>query len=644
MSALKKKTGKSFVREGILTGTVLFLSLASAYFLNAAGHDPEEVRALILSGLLLYVSVRFLCFAEKKRKKHYDRDRSFGDAKWLSGRALCDYRKRFSEPFHRLRSGGKNNMILAKGLMQSLNCERTDRTANVMNIAGSGRGKTFRFVVPNLLQANCSYVTTDPSGELYRNYGAFFEHMGYRVRVLNLSRMEQSNHYNPFAYIRSDKDIMVLVDTLIANTNPPGEHASDPFWEKAEAAMFNALIALQYHYMDPCLRNFSVTLELLRMAEVAENGFSAESGLNALFEMYRSQDPDGFAFKQFGNVEMGSDKTLSSLLVSCAFRIRGFDLPELSRLTSDDDMELDLVGDEKTALFIVIPTGERTFNFLASLLYSQLFIRLYDYCENEASDSYAVRDRNHETVRTFRCGAEGKEETKRKAEAYVKALRDLHVVYNPAFDWYELRTPGGEFAGYRKTGKEAEKAKRLLASCRAEKCGNCLSIHTRFMLDEFCNIGSIPDFDTKVSTIRKYHISVTVILQSLSQLKSRYKEQWETLMANCSNIIYMGGGADLETARWFSELCGRETRLIMGESFSSGGQTQNIQAQGAELISPAELRTLKDRELVLIPVGMMPYRGEMYETEKHRNWKYAKQCGRYVFNPEKAAYFAGLRR
>lgn len=586
------------------------------------------------------ISVALLFYSSSKMKTHYKTKEALGRASWLSGKALDDYIRKYSEPFGSLSKDGKNNMILADALFQSLDEKATNRNANVLLIGGSGRGKTYRFVGPNILQANCSFITTDPSGSIYRAYGSFFEREGYRVRCFNLSHMEASDHYNPFHYIESDKDIFILVDMLIDNTTPQGARSSEPFWEKAEAAFFSATIALIWHYFPEPLKNFSTVASLIRMGDVPEEGGGTGNPLDALFSTYKEYDPEGLAFKQYESFKIGAGKTLKSILISCAFRIRAFDLEDVRRLTSDDDMELDHMGDEKTALFIIIPTGERTFNFLASMMYSQLFIRLYDYCENTAAYSCVVKDAEGEIIRTFRAGSEEeKKEVLRFAKGFASRAEKGHIEYDRRFSWYVIRTDAGEFVTYRTEKEEAEKALSNLKGAAVASNGESLPIHTRMMLDEFANIGSIPDFETKVSTIRKYKISVTIILQALQQLKLGYEKSWETLSSNCDNICYLGGGADADTTEWMAKLIGKETRLIAGNSYSGRGGSLSINAQGVDLADPASLRTLGQQEMVVLPVGTQPYRGKMYDTPRHKNWKYIKDAPVYRHDGRKAAFF-----
>ena len=255
-------------------------------------------------------------------------------------------------------------------------------------------------------------------------------------------------------------------------------------------------------------------------------------------------------------------------------------------LTDTDDIELDRVGDEKTALFIILPTGEKTFNFLASLMYSQLLQRVYDYCENSAEFSQLIIDGEGQVVRTYRASSpEESEEKANEALGFFQRAKEGNIVENPKFGWWELRTKQNELVFYRGTKELALHALELLkqggvvANSTQSNHGQRLPIHLRLMLDEFANIGKIPEFEQKVATIRKYEISVSIILQSLSQMKNLYKDNWSEISGNCDCTIYLGGGADTETTKWISELLGKETRAVMNASFGKSG-SMSINRQG----------------------------------------------------------------
>ena len=595
---------------------------------------PGTFGAMAAVTALIGVTAILILLSAKLR-----RSKNPAGAKWMS--ELDRYNETFTEPFGKRTHEGKNNMIFSQDIFMSMDDQRIRRNLNVFVIGGSGAGKSYNFAGPNIMQANCSFLISDPSGSLYRQYGAFLEYMGYKIKCFNLTRMEKGNHYNPFNYIHSDKDIEVLVTTLISNTTPPEKHGSDPFWEKSETALLVALIAYLYHYTEKDCQNFSSVMRLMRTADVDENDSSNKSPLDHIFEAVEEYDPDSFAVKQYKTFKMGAGKTLKSILISCAVRLQAFDLVDVADLTDTDDIDLDSVGNEKTALFIIIPTGEKTFNFLAAMMYSQFFQRTYDYCENTAEFSQLVIGGERQLVKTFL--AQSPDEVpykKAEAKAYLEKAKAGRINYNEELGWYEIRAKDNELVTYRGTEEEAEKA---LENIRAGEVienksqsnrGQRLPVHTRLILDEFANIGKIPEFDQKVATIRKYELSVSIILQSLAQMQKLYKDDWSDIAGNCDTTLYLGGGADTVTAEWISKLLGKETRVVAGGTLGkSGAMTMNRQA--IELYSPAELRTMPEDECIVIMKSMNAYKGKKYKSDEHPQRKLVEKLGPYYFNEEK---------
>ena len=605
---------------------------------------PEGTIGIILSVAVITALIIFVVATNGKNKKHYDNDTAQGDAKWLTDKDFVKYNKCFTEPFGSTKNDGKNNMILAGKMLMSMDNKgiadhnnHNGRNMNVFVIGGSGAGKSFGLVGPNILQANCSYIITDPSGGLFQDYGWFLENNGYRVKCFNLDHMDRGNHYNPFNYIHSDKDIEVLVTTLIANTNPPEKTGGDPFWEKSETALLHALIAYLFHYHDKKYQNFSNVMSLLRAAEIDENDSSSQSPLDLMFEQVEEIDPEGFALKQYKIFKMGAGRTLKSILISCAVRLQAFDLVDVAKLTDTDDIDLDSVGDEKTALFVIIPTGEKTFNFLASLMYSQLFQRMYQYCENSAIYSQLVVDGEGELIRTFRADSpEEVENAERSARIFLEKARSARVVEDKNSGLYYVCSQDNKILRYSNTKEKANEFLRALHNGKVvPNKGNRMPIHVRFLLDEFANTGRIPDFQEKVATMRKYEISVTIILQSLQQMKNLYEKEWEAISGNCDNTIYLGGGADTVTTEWMSKLLGKETRAIQGVSFNSGlagGGNMSINRQGVELFSPSQLRTMDESECIVLQKSLHAYKGPKFPATQHKNWKYVEETPNYIFN------------
>lgn len=258
--------------------------------------SPGTLTFIMVATIVVAV-IGIFVFLDDERKQHYKSNEAVGASQWLKN--LDDYNRKFTEPFDDVSHDGPNNMILSQDLFMSMNNQKIRRNMNVFVIGGSGSGKSYNFVGPNLMQANCSYVVTDPSGGLFKEYGTFFEYMGYHVKCFNLSRMSEGNHYNPFRYIDSDKDIEILVTTLISNTNPPDKTGGDPFWEKSETALLVALIAYLYHHCSPEMQNFSSVMKLMRAADIDENDSLTKSPLDYIFEDIEKSNLNDFAVEQY---------------------------------------------------------------------------------------------------------------------------------------------------------------------------------------------------------------------------------------------------------------------------------------------------------------------------------------------------------
>lgn len=594
--------------------------------------------------LLIFAILLFIFYLQQKLKNHYDPDTVQGSAKWLDD--LDEYNMKYTEPFGDVANNGENNFIFSKDIFLAIDAPR--RNLNNFIIGGSGAGKSYNYVGPNVMQANCSYVITDPSGGLLKEYGSFLEYYGYKVKVFNLSNMERGNHYNPFNYVHSYKDVGILVTTLIQNTNPPNQKGGDAFWEKSETLLLIALISYLHTVGSKESQNFGNIMKLLRSAEVSEEESNLESPLDLLFEEIRSREPDNYAVAQYDLFKMGAGKTLKSILISCGVRLQPFALDDVKNLTDYDDIGLYSLGDERSALFIILPTGVTTFNFLAAMLYSQLFQRLYDYAETTAEYTQLILDDKNQVVKTFRANSPQEAEiVHEEAKDYFERAKNGRIVKNEQYDWYELRTDvDDELVFWRGSKKLALEEFKSLQNGKvvhnwdrpnANK-GQRLPIHLRMLLDEFANIGKIPNFEQMVATMRKYSISVDIILQSLSQMKNMYEKNWSEIAGNCDTSLYLGGGADEESTKWISGLLGKETRSVMSQSFGKSGSI-SIQKQGVELYSPAELRTLDIDYCIVIPKSLDAYKGEKYMTHNHPRRKLVESLPTYFYDPNKTDYF-----
>ena len=330
----------------------------------------------------------------------------------------------------------------------------------------------------------------------------------YRIKVLNTINFTKSNHYNPFAYIRSEKDILKLVNTIIVNTKGEGAQATEDFWVKAEKLYYTALIAFIWYEAPEEEQNFSMLIDLIDASEAKEEDEEFKNAVDLLFEELEKSDPTHFAVRQYKKYKLAAGKTAKSILISCGARLAPFDIKELRELTSYDELELDTLGEVKTAMFVIISDTDATFNFLVSIMYTQLFNLLCD----KADDVYGGR----------------------------------------------------------------------------------LPIHVRCLLDEFANIGQIPNFEKLIATIRSREISASIILQSKSQLKAIYKDNADTIEGNCDTTLFLGG-KEKTTLKEMAEILGKETIDLYNTS-DTRGTTQsygmNYQKTGKELMSQDEIAVM----------------------------------------------------
>lgn len=434
---------------------------------------------------------------------------------------------------------GVGNMILSDEVFLSMNTRKTRRNNNQAVHGGSGAGKSRFYIKPNILQADCSFVVTDPSGELLETTGKFLEEQGYEIKVFNLQQMEYSNRYNPFKYIRDQKGVLSMVNVLMENTTVKGASKGDPFWDDSVKAL---LQALSFYLISECNedeQNFSSVMRLLRCAEVKEDQGDFESTLDILFRKLKEREPEHIAVQTYAIFKQAAGKTAQSILVSTSVRLQTFNLEDIARLTNTDDIDLKSIGDKKTALFCITPVSDSTYNYLVAMLYTQLFETLYYHAEVECE-------------------------------------------------------------------------------------GKRLSHHVRFLLDEFANVGTIPEFAQKVSTMRKYEISVTIVLQALSQLKALYEKEWDVILGNCDEQIFLGGN-DQTTTKYISEKIGKETIKVRNSSRSygsHGSSSLSYNTQARDLITPDELTNMDNENCVVFIRGEDPFFSKKYDYERHPNYKY----------------------
>lgn len=458
--------------------------------------------------------------------KNYRRTVEYGSAKWAN--ALNINRKYANKNY-------LENKLLSQNVRIGLNGKIHRRNLNTIVIGGSGAGKTRFYCKPNIMQCNTSFVVLDPKGEILRSEGYLLEKEGYVIKVIDLIDMPKSHGYNPFHYIQSDKDILKLITNLIRNTTPKGSQSMDPFWEKSETALLEALMLYLYHYAPEDEQNFTMVMEMLTYAEVKEDDEEYESPLDELFHHLERSDPDSLALKQYQIYKQAAGKTAKSILISVGVRLAAFNLDSMASLTKFDELELDKIGERKTALFAVIPDNDSTFNFLVGMLYTQLFQMLYYQAD---------------------------------------------YVY------------GGE-----------------------------LPVPVHFLMDEFANVALPDEFDKLLSTMRSRQIFVSIILQNLAQIKTLFKDSWESIVGNCDELYYLGGN-EQSTHKFISEYLGKETldTNTFGKSTGhSGSYSTNYQQTGRELLTPDEVRLLNNDYGLLFIRGELPIMDKKYDLLKHPN-------------------------
>ena len=339
--------------------------------------DPKD----LLAGFILAILIKLIIYSKGKNAKKFRKGEEYGSARWGNSKDIAPY---VDEDF-------KNNLLLTQTERITMNSRPKNpkyaRNKNVLVIGGSGSGKTRFFVKPNLMQLHSSYVVTDPKGSLLHECGKMLEINGYEIKTLNTINFKKSMKYNPFAYLRSEKDILKLVQTIIANTKGEGEKAGEDFWVKAERLYYTALIGYIFYETPKEEQNFTTLLAMIDASEVREEDENFKNAVDYMFEALEEKNPDHFAVKQYRKYKLAAGKTAKSILISCGARLAPFDIKELRDLMSEDEMELDTLGDRKTALFVIISDTDDTFNFVVSLMYSQMFNLLCD----KADDVYGGR-------------------------------------------------------------------------------------------------------------------------------------------------------------------------------------------------------------------------------------------------------------
>ena len=477
----------------------------------------------ILIFLLIYIMI---IAVYESTKKNYRRGEEHGSAKWGSASEL---NKKYMQKPENM------NKILTKNVKLGLKGKQHKRNLNVLVVGGSGAGKTFSYCKPNIMQANSSFVCLDPKGEIVRDTGYLLEQKGYEVRVLDLINMDKSHCYNPFVYLKNDNDVQKLVTNLFKSTTPKGASSNDPFWDTAAQMLLLSLIFYLMYEAPEDEQNFVMVMELLRAGDVHEDDDSYVSPLDMLMNRLETKNPEHIAVKYYHDYHSGSAKTLKSIQITLAARLEKFNLESLAKMTMTDELDLPSLGEKKVALFALIPDNDTSFNFLVSILYTQIFQQLFYLADH--------------------------------------------------------------------------------------KYGGSLPVHVHFVMDEFANVSLPDDFDKILSVMRSREVSVSIILQNLAQLKALFEKQWESIVGNCDEFLYLGGN-EQSTHKYVSELLGKETidtNTYGKSSGRSGNYSTNYQNSGRELLTPDEVRMLDNKYALLFIRGERPVQDLKFNLFEHKN-------------------------
>ena len=460
-------------------------------------------------------------------RRNYRRGEEHGSAKWGSAKAV---NKKYRA------ANFEDNKIFTQNVRMGLDGRKHRRSLNTVVVGGSGAGKTRFYAKPNLCQANTSFVVLDPKGELIRDTGYLLKQKGYEVRVLDLLNMEKSHCYNPFVYLRDDNDVQRLVTNLFKSTTPKGSQSNDPFWDTAASMLLLALIFYLKYEAPPSEQNFPMVMEMLRAADVREDCDEYTSPLDELFERLEMRNPDHIAVKYYKDYHSGSAKTLKSIQITLAARLEKINLSSLAGLTATDELDLPSLGEKKVALFALIPDNDTSFNFLVSILYTQLFQQLFYLADH--------------------------------------------------------------------------------------KYGGSLPVPVHFLMDEFSNVSLPEDFSKILAVMRSRQVFVSIILQNISALKALFEKEWESILGNCDEFLYLGGN-ETSTHKLISEsYLGKatiDTNTYGKSSGRSGNYSTNYQITGRELMTPDEVRMLDNRYALLFIRGEPPIMDEKYDILKHPN-------------------------
>ncbi len=510
---------------------------ALQYFRNIIIKNPRafittlgetNTKAFFLYGIACFMLVAFHLLYYYKYKRNYTyKNIEHGSAEWEKLKVISSVASKDEN----------NNFILSEKAKININGQEIRKNMNILVIGGSGSGKTRFFLKPNIMQMNTSYVITDPKGEILRDVGYMLKENGYKVRVLDLVDIKNSNRYNPFHYLDKDKEenVLTLITTIMNNTND-GKKGNDPFWESSERLLLQAIFFYILKVGKKEEQNIAMAMKLLTLINPNKKD-SERDILDIMFERYEERHGYDTAIKCYKGFQSAAGKTMSSILISVNARLSTFLIGKIDKLMCEDELLLDKLGTEKTALFIITSVADTTFNSIASMVYTQLF-QVLDYEAN----------RNH---------------------------------------------------------------------------GGSLPIQVRFLLDEFANLGKIPNFEKILAYARSLNIGIIPVFQSLGQLKEMYEKSYESIVDNCDTMVFLGGKGNTST-EYVSKMLGKATiaNNTSNKSFSKERSVSiNETVLGRSLMTDDEIARMDSSECLVFIKGLKPFKDKKFEITNHKNYK-----------------------
>ena len=561
------------------------------------------------------------------------------------------------------------NLIYAQNIYMGI---KEGRNLNTLVIGSAGSGKTFGLIRPNIYQMNTSYVITDPKGEIFSKSAKLLMENGYKVWVFSTADMAFSHCYNPFNYVYDvdgnidESQVTSMITMFLENSSSRNAKKGDEFWTKSAQALLTSIIMYLLEFRPAIEHDMYHVLKLVQMGRVDDNNNNSSNQgtlLDQAFSRAKAQNPNAKCFSSYETFKLAPPQTANSILISAAVDLNKFNEDKVRNLTStsfmvskrnsdgtikeykkdlrgnyiintDETIDLNTIGDEKTALFINIPAANATYNFLVSMLYSQLFNTLYNRAEKMCPKKYMLLDGEGFPLLSM---FDSEEQAERYRDLYASAevvnKKGRWVIYNseakksesiPGRTKGELKLIGTEMMDDDICQRIAQNFINKMKSATIKKGAMRLPWHVQCLLDEFSNIGEIPEFPEKLATMRQYEISCMIIIQSLAQLKNRYDKLFGDIINNCSATIYLGG-IDQETCKYISETLGTRTTKIKGESHSYGGKSggsQNISLDSRELMKASEVAKLDKDYCIVIVAGENPFKAKKYWGYLHPMFEY----------------------